>query len=552
MSCTKEKFFFMPSYKSLSDLHFSVDERPTNTKTPVTQDPPKAKPEIPLTPACEESPETTTNPEPNNVPKRTRQTSGALDKAQKRVRRLSVPGNLLSLLTRRKSVIWNDDIKNQGNQEQQEVIVSQSEAGESETGPQATEDKGMENEKQPEEVKDGADLIHGEAEEKPTPESDLECKDMHANSHKNEEIQQKEDFSEKETLPDTEVKTSPDADQPKDEQCLSGPVEKDNKLGVPDLLNVLIDTLCLETLHLNTRHETKERCLHDYLDLAGHGTASKFQSTVELIRKPVVEVCVSVSVEKTSEEGTESVMQEDLKEDDGRQGQVAAKEGEKQKIPEEGGKNEEKVDVKKETENLETVKEQHFENAENAVLVVSKESAQAHNQQESELEEETKQGEPSKTEPEKKEALEEKESRQGSSPEEIQSAGNRDEDKNSTTDQSDEPRNLTETDSQNDSLANDTAESSELQTDTAACSETQKEQTSSEKSNGVSYGQKILKTIKQVSFAHAPDTSENSHSNPNEETSHTNGSLQHKINQQNDKSALSSKNEMVSECSAKK
>ncbi|MCJ8742689.1 hypothetical protein PDJAM_G00085320 [Pangasius djambal] len=547
--------------ESLSDLHSSVDEPPTNTETPEMQDPAKDEPEIPLTPSCEEPPVIPTNPEPNKVPKVTRRASSALDKAQKRVRRLSVPGNLLSFLARRKSGVWNDDMKILGNQEQQEVIASHSEV-ESETNPQETEDKGTENEEKPEEVKDGSDQSpdkpDGETEEKPMLESDMECKDTDAHSCKDEEMQQEEDFSEQETLQDTEVKNSPNADQSKDEQtfwrCLSGPVEKDDKLGVADLQNVLIDTLDLETLHLNRKHETKERCLHDYLDLAGHGTPSKFSSTVELVRKPVVEVCVLASAEKTSEEPTESVMQEDLR-DDGEE-QVDSKEEEEQKIAEDGGKHEEGVDDRKEImEDLDTVKDQHFENAEKTVLIAdltSEETAQAQNQQESELREETERDEPSEAEPKKEEAPAEEESRHEASPEEIQSAGNRDEDEEITTDQSDEPRNLTETDSQNVTLENDTGETSEIQTDSPAGSETQTEEVSPEKTNGVSIDKKATKTNKQVSFAHAHEQvelTEKSHSilngNSNAEAPHTesNGSLHHNIDQHNDAAALSTKNE---------
>lgn len=539
-----------------------MDEPPTNRETPVMQDPPKDEAEITLTPLCEESPETLTNPKPNKVPKVTRRASGALDKAQKRVRRLSVPGNFLSFLSRRKSGIWTDDMKNLlENLEQRELIVSQSE-GDSETSPQETVDKGMENEKKPEEVKDGSDQGQdkpvGETEKEPTAESDMECKEIEVNSHKNEEMQQEEDLSEQETLQDTEVKNSPNADQSKDEktfwQCLSEPVKNDDKLGVADLQNVLIDRLCLETLHLNRRHETKERCLPDYLDLAGHGTASKFPSTVELIRKPVVEVFIPAFVEKTSKEQTESVMQEDLREDG--EGQVDAKEEE-----EKGGKHEEEVHVI--TEDLNTETDEHFENAEKTVLIAdltSEETAYAQNQQESELKEDTNQDDPTEAESKKVEVDAEKESRHEASPEEIQSAGNRNEDEDTTLYQSDEPRNLTVTDSQNDLLANDTAETSELQTDSPACSEAQRGEVNPEKPNGVSLYKKITKSIMQVSFAHAHEQvelTEKSHTilngNSNEEAPHTesNGSLHHNINQHNDESALSLKNETVSQCREK-
>lgn len=57
-------------------------------------------------------PQSPTNPEPNTEVKVTRRASQATDKAQKRARRLSVPGNLLSFLTgggRRKSGFWGDN-----------------------------------------------------------------------------------------------------------------------------------------------------------------------------------------------------------------------------------------------------------------------------------------------------------------------------------------------------------------------------------------------------------------------------------------------------------
>lgn len=538
-----------------------MDQPPTNTETPVMQDPPKdPEQDITLTPSCKEPTET---PEPNKVPKVTRRASGALDKAQKRVRRLSVPGNLLSFLSRRKSGIWNEDMKNLGNQEQQEVIVSQGE-GQSETSPQEPEDKGTENEEKPENVKDGSDQSQekpvGETEEKPMPANDMECKDIDENSHKDEEMPQEEDLPEQETLQDTEIKNSPNADQSKDEQmfwrCLSVPEEKADKLGVADLQNILIDILCLETLHLNRKHETKERCLHDYLDLAGFGTASKFSSTVELVRKPVVEVCVPASAEKTSEERTEGVMQRDMREDG--EGQVDVEEEKEQKTIEDGSKQEEQVEVREEiTEDLNTVKDQHFENSDKTVLIAdltSEETAQAQNQQESELQEKTERDELSEAEPKKEEAPEEKESRHEASPEDIQSAGNKNEDEDVTTDQSDEPRNLTEIDSQKDSLANDSAETSELQTDSSA-SETQREEVKSQKTNDVSLDINVTKTVKQVCFAHEQvELTEKSHSilngSSNTEAPHieSNGSLHHNNNQHNDESALLQKNETVSPC----
>lgn len=460
--------------------------------------------------------------------------------------------------------MWSDDMRNLCNQEQQDVIVNQNEGG-SEPSPQEPEDKETENEEKLEEVKDGSDQSQqkpdGETEEKPIPESDMECKDIDANSPKDEEMQQEEDLPEQETLQDTEVKNSPNGDQSTDDQmfwrCLCVPGEKADKLGVADLQNVLIDTLCLETLHLNRKHETKERCAHDYLDLAGHGTASKFSSMVELIRKPVVEVCVPDFVEKTSEEPTESVMQDDMRKD--AEGQVDAKEEEEQTIAEDGGKHE---DVRKEiTEDLNMVKDQHCENAEENVQEgdsPSEEMVRAQNQHESELKEEPEQDEASEAEPKKEEAPEEKESRHEASPEEIQSAGNPDKDEDVATDQLDESTCLTKPDSQHDSLANGTAETSELQTDVPACSETQREEVSSEKTNGVSLDKKVTKTVKQVTFGHAQEElTEKSHGilngNSNTEAPHaeSNGSLHHNVNQHNDESALSPKNETVSQCGEK-
>lgn len=517
------------------------------------QDPPKDEPENPLTPSCEEPPENPLNPELNKVPKVTRRASGALDRAQKRVRRLSVPGNLLSFLTRRKSGIWTEDMRNMVNQEQQEVIVSLSE-GQSETSPQEPEDKGMENEEKAEEVKDGIDQRLekpvGETEEKPTPPSGMDCNDIDTSTQKDEEMQLEEDLSEQETLQNTEVKNNSNADQSKDEQtfwrCLIVPEEKDDNLGVADLQNILIDTLCLESLHLNRNHERRERCFHDYLDLAGHGTPSKFSSTAEFIRKPVVEVCVPVSAEKTSEEQTENVKQEDMRKDGG-DGQVDAKEEEEQNRAEGGSKHEKEVDVGKEKPE-DTVTDKRFENVEKLVAtdLTSEETSQDQNQTESELKEETEREEPSKAEPKKKEAPEVKQSRHEESPAVVQSAGNRNQDENVTTDQSDEPTNPSETDSKKDSLANDT---SELQTDSPASSETHREEVRSENTNGVSLDKKVTRTAKLVSFAlEQVELSEKSHSilngNSNAEAPHTNGSL----HQHNDESALSAKNESVSRC----
>ncbi|KAF7700888.1 hypothetical protein HF521_002053 [Silurus meridionalis] len=535
--------------ESLSDLHSSMDEPPANPETPEKKDAAKDEPEIPLTPLCEEPPEIPPNAEPNRAPKVARRASTALDKAQKKVRRLSVPGNLLSFLSRRKSGIWTDDMKHLGNQEQQEVIASLSE-GESETSPQGTADKVMESEEKPEEVKvdsdQSLDKPEGETEEKPGLENDMETKDIDASSQKDEEMQQEEDLSKQETLKDTEVKNSPNSDQSKDEQtfwrCLSGPVEKDDKLGEADLQN--------ET-------ETKERCIHDYLDLARHGTALKRSSFMESIKQPVVEVCFVAAVEKTSEERTEILTQVELIEVE--EGHVDANDEEEQKNAEDGEKTKEDIDVRK----GDTGKEQHSETAEKPALMAnltSDETVQFKNQQESDLKAETKQEEPSGDKPNKEETLVERESGHEASPEEINSTEIRDKNNVMTTDQSDDPKNL-RPDSQNNSITKDKAEISKLQTEPPVCNDTHKEDLSSEKINDLSLAQMDTKTTKQVSFAlenaqveltEKPHSILNGNSNTEEPHTETNGSLHHNMNQYNDESAKTETNLPVGRKTLKK
>ncbi|KAI5624566.1 STE20-like serine/threonine-protein kinase [Silurus asotus] len=550
--------------ESLSDLHSSMDEPPDNPETPEKKDAAKDEPEIPLTSLCEEPPEIPPNAEPNRAPKVARRASTALDKAQKKVRRLSVPGNLLSFLSRRKSGIWTDDMKHLGNQEQQEVIASLSE-GESETSPQGTADKVMENEEKPVEVKvdsdQSLDKPEGETEEKPGLENDMETKDIDASSHKDEEMQQEEDLSKQETLKDTEVKNSPNSDQFKDEQtfwrCLSGPVEKDDKLGEADLQNVLIDRLCLETLQLKRKRETKERCIHDYLDLARHGTALKRSSFMESIKQPVVEVCVVAAVKKTSEERTEILTQVELIEVE--EGHVDVKDEEEQKNAEDGEKNKEDIDVRK----GDTGKEQHSETAEKPALMAnstSDETVQVKNQQESDLKAETKQEEPSEAKPNKEETPVERESGHEASPEEINSTEIRDKNNVMTTDQSDDPKNL-RPDSLNNSITKDKAEISKLQTEPPVCNETHIEDVSSERINELTLAQKDTKTTKQVSFAlenaqveltEKPQSILNGNSNTEEPHTETNGSLHHNMNQHNDESAKTETNLPVGRKTVKK
>ncbi|TSM12555.1 STE20-like serine/threonine-protein kinase [Bagarius yarrelli] len=413
--------------ESLSDLDSSPDEPLIKAETPVKDA--KGDPETPLTPTCEEPSEIPINLETNKVSKVTRRTSGAVDKAQKKGRRVSLTGNLLSFLTRRKSGIWSDDMRNLGNQEQQEVIASYCE-GESQRSALETENKSTENAEQ---IKDGPDQSldkpDGETEEKLMPENDMEKKVIDANSHKDEKVQHEKELFNQETLQDTE------ADQSKDEptfwRCPNGQVENDGKkLGVADLQNPLIDTLNLEILHLQPNGKTK-KSFHNYLDLAGHGTAS----TLELIKQPVVEVCVPALEEKSCEEQRESVMQEDLRED--KKGLINTKEEKEEKIPENEGKHEEKVCSTNETIE-DTAEVQHFENAEKTVLVIaltSEQTAQIQNQQDSELKKETKQDEPSKEELKKKEVPLENESKQETSLEEIKSPEKRDVEKGVISDE---------------------------------------------------------------------------------------------------------------------
>ncbi|XP_062870748.1 STE20-like serine/threonine-protein kinase [Trichomycterus rosablanca] len=289
--------------ESLSDLSCPVNEAlPINPAAQSTQDLGKDQTAPPQTPTSEQPPEPPPDPEPNKASKVTRRTSGALDKAQKRVRRLSTPGNFLSFLTCRKSGVWSDEVRNQVNQDQPEVQTVQSN-GETDPNPTATEDvQELGTENKPEEVKGESDPNQNE--EKVQTESRNEGEVLDNDRRNSEETQDKEtpDLT-KDNLEDEEtLKTNQAKDEMIFKKLFDGSAEKVDQ-------NVMINMLCLETLHLNMKRDMKEGSSgrrYDYLDLAVHGNSLKILSTVEQSRKPVVEVCVTVSEglkeETTSEE----------------------------------------------------------------------------------------------------------------------------------------------------------------------------------------------------------------------------------------------------------
>lgn len=228
-------------------------------------------------------PQSPTNSEPIAEVKVTRRASQATDKAQKRARRLSVPGNLLSFLTggsRRKSSFWGDNPPLQGSKDSE---VSSAALGTVGTCMPCHPSDGKESEstdKLKEQTSDLVDAPNNEAADIKDKEAKEETdKEVAQNSNHSSTSAQTElpaDSSETETLDNTKEDTDADEENVKSDD--SGNIDQTfwKSLQTPAIIDkdkahaqsTPVIALCLETPLAKRTEKNEGNYKYEYLDLA--------------------------------------------------------------------------------------------------------------------------------------------------------------------------------------------------------------------------------------------------------------------------------------------
>ncbi|XP_049324323.1 serine/threonine-protein kinase 10 isoform X1 [Astyanax mexicanus] len=307
----------------LSDLRCSVDEAgPSDTDPPAQPDPGTDPPPVPQTAPSEEPAASQPDPEVSKGVKVTRRASSAPDRAQKLVRRLSMPGNLLSFFTggsrRCKSGFWGDALKPEGNQEQQDMDKAEGRSEEhSEAGTEALDvshhsdggsSKGGREETPESDHQTSASQAKDNTDTKEGAEPDGQCRSAKedANCLKAEETQQQgetldttreeaEHTEEEERIlkqcsAEAKAVVEDGANQePAFWRCLHPPDSTTNEKNQDDT-DLLTEALSLDTSNRSEPVEAKKHRSHDYLDLAGFTSQAQLSFTKEeLSRSPAVE-----------------------------------------------------------------------------------------------------------------------------------------------------------------------------------------------------------------------------------------------------------------------
>lgn len=248
-------------------------------------------------------PQSSINSEPKPDFKVTRRASQATDKAQKRARRLSVPGNLLSFLTgnsRRKSGFWGDNPPIQGTKDSEDSSAAQTTQTCSSDG---TESKSTD--KLMDKISDLVDSpcikVADTKDEEARVETDKEEAQNLNHSSKPEQTQLPTDSSEQETLDLTKEETG--ADEEKNDNVKS--VDSGNNdqtfwksLQIPAIIDkvtthpqsTLVTALCLETPLAKKTERNEENYKYNYLDLACPLKTFNSPLTVEINKSLTVEM----------------------------------------------------------------------------------------------------------------------------------------------------------------------------------------------------------------------------------------------------------------------
>ncbi len=268
LQCSAKETITAVSEQTVPQPGQAVEEQgPQESETPQKNSVPDAVPQSP------------TNSEPIAEVKVTRRASQAPDKAQKRARRLSVPGNLLSFLTggsRRKSVFWGENSPLQGSKDSE---VSSAALGIAGTCPS----DGKERESTDKLKEQTSDLVNATSNEvadikdkEAKEETDKEVAQNSNHSSTSAQTELPTDSSEKETLDHTKEDTDADEENVKSDdsgnndqtfwKSLQTPAIIDKDTAHPQSTPVI--ALCLETPLAKRTEKNEGNYKYEYLDLA--------------------------------------------------------------------------------------------------------------------------------------------------------------------------------------------------------------------------------------------------------------------------------------------
>ncbi|XP_067254142.1 STE20-like serine/threonine-protein kinase [Chanodichthys erythropterus] len=294
--------------ESLLDLQCSAKETIATESEQTAGQPGKAieeqgpqEPETPQKTSVPDAvPQSPTNSEPKPDFKVTRRASQATDKAQKRARRLSVPGNLLSFLTgnsRRKSGFWGDNPPIQGTKDSEDSSAAQT----TQTCPSESKSTDKPMDKISDLVDSPCIKVADTKDEEARLETDKEEAQNLNHSSKPEQTQLPTDSSEQETLDLTKEETG--ADEEKNDNVKS--VESGNNdqtfwksLQIPAIIDkvtthpqsTLVTALCLETPLAKKTERNEENYKYNYLDLACPLKTFNSSLTAEINKSLTVEM----------------------------------------------------------------------------------------------------------------------------------------------------------------------------------------------------------------------------------------------------------------------
>ncbi|XP_043107016.1 serine/threonine-protein kinase 10 [Puntigrus tetrazona] len=256
LDCPAKEMISAESEQTVPQPEQAVEEQvPQEPETPQKTSVPDAVPQSP------------TDSEPISEVKVTRRASHATDKAQKRARRLSVPGNLLSFFTggsRRKSGFWGDNTPLQGNKDSA-VVTCPSDGKESES-----------TDKLKEQTSDLVDAPSNKAADTKDKEAKVETDKEVAPTSNHSSTSPQTDSSEKATLDHTKEDT--DAEEKKVKSDDSGNDDQTfwKSLQTPAIIDkdtahpqsTPIAALCLETPLAKRTEWNEGNYKNEYLDLA--------------------------------------------------------------------------------------------------------------------------------------------------------------------------------------------------------------------------------------------------------------------------------------------
>ncbi|XP_055064676.2 STE20-like serine/threonine-protein kinase [Misgurnus anguillicaudatus] len=263
--------------ESLLDLQCSVNEtiaavsEQTQAEPEAAEEQVAQEPEVPRRASVPDAvPQSPTNSEPEV--KVTRRASQVTEKAQKRARRLSVPGNLLSFLSRRKSGFWGENSPVKGTKDSSAMET------EEKSSPVLAEENNDSTDKPEEQTFDVVDGKIIESADTKDEEAKEET-DMEESKNSHNHISTQADLSDKETLDLTKEDTDHNEDKNSNAKfddskqmfwkSLQTPIHDTDTLPkATHPQSTLVTAHSLDTLMLTKKDKCEGHYENQYLDLA--------------------------------------------------------------------------------------------------------------------------------------------------------------------------------------------------------------------------------------------------------------------------------------------